>query len=217
MFQPVRSALLVAGAMAAMSAASAATYQYDFQSYYDNTTLRLGDLKTYDTPVASLLITDQSAGVVKFTLDYKVTNFPAGRQTGAPFLDELWLGGGRGTLKSTSGPGLSLLAGYTPLPFFTEGGQKYNWDIQFKNDSFSEGNKAVFTITGSGLSAATFASVVPSLQLEGVGGAQAGWFGLSPVTFVGKAVTNPIPEPGTYAMMGLGLVGLALVRRRRAR
>lgn len=214
MFQPVRSALVIAAAMAAMSAASAASFQYDFESYYDNTTLKRGDLINFGAPVASLLITDSAANVVKFTLDYKTTNFPAGRDSGAPFLDELWLGGSYGKLSRSSGPDLSILAGYTPLTFTGEGGQKYNWDIQFKNDAFSEGNKSVFTITGSGLTAASFAKIAPTLQLEGVGGSQGGWFGLSPVSFVGTANPNPIPEPSTYALMGLGLVGMALVRRR---
>jgi hypothetical protein len=38
--------------------------------------------------------------------------------------------------------------------------------------------------------------------------------GLSSATLQGQISESPIPEPGTYALMGLGLTAVALVRRR---
>lgn len=210
----VRAALVaVATSLTALSA-SAVTFQFEFKTYYDTTTLKRGDQVTLDQPVAVLTIADEAPGVVRFGLKFQDTDVPGGRADGSPFIDELWLGGGRGTLDEVSGPDLSWLAGYSPAGFQGEGGQKYNWDIQFVPSSFSEGNRATFTISGLGLTAASFTTVAPNLQLEGVGRPYGGLFGWTPVNFVGSPVA--IPEPGTYALMGLGLAGLMLVRRRAA-
>ena len=207
-----RAALLALATLSAASTASAEAYRYEFKTFYDTSTvLNWKDTKDWDKSVATLEISDISGGV-KFTLHYNETDFPgASFPAGAPFVDELWLGGGKGTLKRSSGPELSIFAGYSPAGFWEEG-NKYNWDIQFKANSFSEGNKSTFTILGTGLTANSFIGVTPMLELENVGRPYGGLFGWTPVHFIGSPVA--IPEPSTYALMGLGLVGIGLAARR---
>jgi hypothetical protein len=48
------------------------------------------------------------------------------------------------------------------------------------------------------------------LEVAGVGKPYSGFLGLNNVLHF---VPTVLPEPGTYALMGLGLLGMALVRR----
>lgn len=61
---------------------------------------------------------------------------------------------------------------------------------------------------------------VPTLQLTAgetldfvVGNNGSFYYGTTPLTV---SITGAVPEPGSYALMGLGLAGLALLKRRRA-
>lgn len=219
MIKLVRQTAMAAGIAAlslASSASWAASYTYDFKTFFDtSTTFDLLDTKTLSYSVASLTIEDITGGV-QLTLNQTVNAFPA--KTGGTFVEALWLSGPKGTLTSKSGPGLVSGSGYNLLPLIKDAGYLYPWNIDFTTKSLAEGKTAVLTITGTGVNAGAFAKAgtVPMLDLSNVAAPYTGLLGLtSSVHFIGK-LSPPIPEPATYAMMGLGLAGLAFVSRRRA-
>lgn len=219
MIKLVRQTAMAAGIAAlslASSASWAASYTYDFKTFFDtSTTLDLLDTKTLSYSVASLTIADITGGV-QLTLNQTVNAFPS--KTGGTFVEALWLSGPKGTLTSKSGPGLVAGSGYNLLPLIKDAGYLYPWNIDFTTKSFAEGGTSVLTITGTGVTAAAFAKAgtVPMLDLSNVAAPYTGLLGLtSSVHFIGK-LSPPIPEPGTYALMALGLGGLGFVVRRRA-
>lgn len=78
------------------------------------------------------------------------------------------------------------------------------------------------SFTGLSLTTAGFNAISDALGLYSIGktalqGAAADFGQLDSVITVTKAATPNVPEPSTYALMGLGLVGLSLVARRRAK
>jgi hypothetical protein len=215
-----RSAVAVgiAGLSLASSASWAASYTYDFKTFFDTSTaLDLLDTKTLSYSVATLDITDITGGV-QLTLKQLTNAFPAKTSAGT-FIEALWLAGPNGTLKSTSGTALAAGSGYSwLLPQIKDAGYTYQWNIDFASSKFAENTTSTLTITGSGVTAAAFAKAgtVPMIDLGNVGSPYTGLLGLNTsVHFIGK-LQPAIPEPGTYALMGLGLVGLVLARRRQA-
>jgi hypothetical protein len=225
MIKIARQSAIAAG-IAALSLAStaswAASYTYDFKTFFDtSTTSDLLDTKTLDYSVASLTIADITGGV-QLTLTQLNNAFPSG--TGGTFAEALWLAGPKGTLKLTSSnTSLALGSGYQSLfPLVKDAGYTYPWNIDFSSKTFAEGETATLTITGTGVTAAAFAKAgtVPMLDLGNVGKPYATTlFGItlnSDVHFIGKLSTASVPEPSTYALMGLGLAGIAFARRRRA-
>lgn len=222
MIKLVRRAACVAGVVAlslASSASWAASYTYDFKTFFDtSTTLDLLDTKTLNYSVASLTIADITGGV-QLTLNQPTNAFPA--KTGGTFVEALWLAGPNGTLKLTSSnTSLALGSGYNwLLPQIKDAGYTYPWNIDFSSKTFAEGETTTLTITGSGVNAAAFAKAgtVPMIDLGNVGSPYTGLLGLNTsVHFIGALATPAIPEPETFALMGLGLVGVAAVARRRA-
>jgi hypothetical protein len=230
MTQNLRKVAVAAGlaVMAIASSANAAvankdTYTWDFKTFYDTSTIANPfDTKTLDYSVASLTITNvKNNGVitgVEVTLKQNSTQFPAKSTLGGvTYVDGLWLNGDWGTVAAK--PGTVAASGgatFLSLPtIFRDGGYIYNGSIAFAGNGIAENATSVFTIKGSGVTAYDFAksSNVPMIELINVGGAYNTILSGGKVSFIG-ALPAAIPEPSTYALMGLGLVGMALASRR---
>lgn len=99
----------------------------------------------------------------------------------------------------------------------------YLWDIVNPRaaDTFAAGTNVLNQVSGLSITADGFTVFSKSLGLDklGVGALRTVTdFGTITTTVNASAVLTPpaVPEPSTYALMGLGLVGVAAVARRRA-
>lgn len=201
-------------AACAFSGAQAAKVEVDFNTFYDTSTFfNKHDTETLGYTVAHLKLVDlESGGGVAGTLSFFNTAFPESSK--GLSIDELWLeGSAKGAFTSTSAKGTYFKRG------FSKEGERFNYDIDFKA-GFKEDAKASFTILGSGVNVASFLTADGKdlkgvmLEINGVGKPYSGFLGLNHnVHFVGEITT--VPEPMTFALMGLGLVGIAGVARRR--
>ena len=154
----VAAALAVLGSVS--SSAWAESYTIDFKTLFNTaTTENAFDTKTLNYSVAKLTISDLAGGNgVQLSLQQNSHLFPALTPAGN-FVDALWIKGGSGALSSVSGAPLAVGAGYSATPFVKDTGYAYTWNVDFNADSFAEGQSAVLTLTGAGLSANTFAAI----------------------------------------------------------
>ncbi len=224
------SRMAAAAGLAVLSMASSATWaasiSYDFKTFFDTSTAVTTDTKTLNYSVASLTIADMVGGGVQVTLKQNVNAFAAKTSAGT-FIDNLFLGMS-GASTSTK-PSFANVSGtkyvgttYSASGMTKDAGYKYNFDIDFEGLSLTaggikEGAQSVFTIKGTGVTAAAFAKAQypVMIDLTNIGKPYNNSFlglGAGNVRFIG---TMSIPEPSTYALMGLGLVGIAAAARRR--
>lgn len=211
MFRHMAVAIAAAAALPAMAEEAL----IDFKTFYDTSTpFNWADTETLGYTVARLQLVDVIGGV-KGTLSFYDTEFSASAK--GLRIDELWLSGSdKGYVVRDSGA--ALKGSFYKRGFYKEG-DRYNYDIDFKS-AFGEGQKSTFLIKGANVSVDSFLTrdgdSVKGVMLEvsGVGKPYSGWLGLnSSVHFIGETVM--IPEPSTYALMGIGLVGIMGVARSR--
>lgn len=202
-----RSLAVAAAASVLAATAQAAVFNYQFQNYYDPTTAALTDTKTFGEVVAGLKIED-IAGGAKITLKFKDTALSGNKM----YLDELWLSGNRsGTLTKEGGDGGTYR--YFSNGFTTPERQRLNWDIDYTDGAFKEGETSTLIIKGNGVTATSLLTKAPQIEIMNASQFGGRWGLNKSVRFIGTVA--PIPEPSTYALMGLGLVGVALAARKR--
>lgn len=211
MTRTIRSALFVAAALASAMSANAAIYQTEFKTFYDPTTwYNPTDTQVFGQSVASLKVED-IAGGAKLTLTFLDTNFPSTSK--GLYLDQLMLGGSStATISKVSGDtfaGKQYRSGFNTPEL-----DRRNWDVNYTDGAFKEGETSTFTIKGTGVTAQSLVGVAPILEIANVGSPYNAPFGLNKtVRFIGSVVV--MPEPSTYALMALGLVGIAFTARKR--
>jgi len=107
-----------------------------------------------------------------------------------------------------------------------DGGFTVNFQVTSTNNAFFVTNPTVIGLKFSGNSSTVFDIIDPSMKFTGLGaggvdvipnlGGPAGVNGRDgpDFQFVADAFVSQVPEPASFALTGLGLVGMAVLRRR---
>jgi hypothetical protein len=203
----MRARLLTIAGLGLLAGLANATVTFNFDQVYS------GDTPGGTSPWATLSISNDGAGQVKFTLSHNAGS------TAGQFLTEL-------DLSMTGIPG--DFASVTPLDskisgidfgdnFTTDAGQQFDYRVSFQTTGsgggvhrLKPGESVSWDMTGTGLTEDVFntlsdphgatSPVFALLHLQGIPGG-------------GSAKLAPVPEPATLSILGIGALGL--IRRRR--
>jgi hypothetical protein len=212
-----KASYLVAAAFAAGVSSSALAAINDTATFTFNTQAVANAVP--ENPVATLSLLETGTGV-QFTL----TPIQNGGYNSNTFIDQLWYAYNGPTLDATTfvatgGNPINSFAFDSTVNGHTEAGYsplRINVDFPNANtpDRFHLGEISVWTIPGTHIDNFTTAFVTdgpqkPSpefgvLSIDGLSGGSSNW-----------VAAAAVPEPGTWAMLTAGLIGLcAMVRRR---
>lgn len=179
---------------AAAGGSKAASYTYSFTELKDGGTV---------APLATLTIEDVAGGA-QFTLEGSFGSLGSGS-----FLSRIEFDGPEGSVTAMSGNAFRVEPVYGA---HVNASYDFTWEAMFPvsnkpgSDRFLPTDTATWTLTGDGISAASFGGTA-MIHLQGV-------------TEFGNEgsikVLAPIPEPQTYALMLTGLAGVGWAARRRS-
>jgi hypothetical protein len=192
----VAQAVIKSAGAVALAASVGSTQAAVFDFYYGN----------------SVVATMSTSGSTTFTLEFVYA--PAG--AGTSFINDiLMLNTGNATLANSTftnvGPEQGTAA-YNAAGF--EGGL-WNWKVSFPmsnapgTNRFLEGESTIWKIESTQISQWDFGSLHINAFLNGDS------IKLDACERGDTSCTPTVPEPGTLALLGLGLIGLAVHRRRR--